>query len=195
MRILLILLTLFAAQVFAVPAGAVKFRSMLTREAQFKLGLNAPIPMFAAQIEQESGWRPGITAWDNGRGLAQFMDPTADFIAKLYPEIGKPEPYSPAWAIPALIRYDIWLYSRVKGDSECEQWGAALKGYNAGLGYVKQAQKKSSEPGAWFDFTEFIRTKQSAKNFEYSRMYPRWVLFKRQKNYAGWGRLICDEYY
>lgn len=191
----ILLLTLFACSVFAAPpSGAVKYRSLLTREAQYSLGLNAPVPLFAAQIEQESAWRPGITAWDNGRGLAQFMDPTTELIVRLYPEIGKPAPYSPAWAIPALIRYDIWIYQRVKGDTECHRWAAALKGYNAGLGYVQQAQKKSPDPGIWFDLTEFIPTKQSFKNFEYSRMYPHWILFKRQSNYIGWGRMMCDEY-
>ena len=59
-----------------IPSAAVKYRPDLTREAHFIFGLDAPIPTLAAQIEQESGWRPGITAWDNGRGLAQFMDPT-----------------------------------------------------------------------------------------------------------------------
>lgn len=192
---ILILLTLFVCHVFAAPpSGAVKYRSMVTREAQFLLGLNAPIPMIAAQIEQESAWRPGITAWDNGRGLAQFMDPTTDFITKLYPELGKAAPYSPAWAIPALIRYDVWIYKRVKGDTECHRWAAALKGYNAGLGYVQQAQKASDRPGIWFDATEFVKTKQSAKNFEYSRMYPRWILFKRQLNYTTWGAMTCHEY-
>lgn len=192
---ILILLTLFACQVFAAPpSGAVKYRSMVTREAHFLLGLNAPIPMIAAQIEQESAWRPGITAWDNGRGLAQFMDPTTDFITKLYPELGKAAPYSPAWAIPALIRYDVWIYKRVKGDTECHRWAAALKGYNAGLGYVQQAQKASDRPGLWFNATEFVKTKQSANNFEYSRMYPRWILFKRQLNYTTWGVITCHEY-
>lgn len=176
----------------ATPPGALQFRSQLTREAQFVYGLSAPIPMFAAQIEQESGWRPGITAWDNGRGLAQFMDPTADTIVKLYPELGAPQPYNPGWAIRAMVRYDKWIWGRVLGDKDCDHWAAVLKGYNAGAGYVRQAQDKSAQPGVWFGVTEFVTTRQSAKNFEYSRMYPRWILLKRQSNYAGWGVLTCE---
>lgn len=187
-------LTLFASlsALAGAPEAALKYRSVLTREAHSAIGLNAPIPMFAAQIEQESGWRPSVTAWDNGRGLAQFMDATANDIYRLYPELGKPMPYSPLWAIRALIKYDLHIYNRVRGDDECHKWGAALKGYNAGYGYVLQAQRKSSMPGVWFGFTENIKTSQSAKNFEYSRMYPRKILFQRQKNYSNWGRMVCE---
>lgn len=175
------------------PSGALKYRSELTREAHFIHGLDAPIPMFAAQIEQESGWRPGVTAWDNGRGLAQFMDGTTDTITRLYPELGKSEPYNPTWAIRALIRYDAWLYARVKGLDTCQRHAASLKGYNAGLGYVQQAQKASPNPAVWFGITEYVPTRQNPKNFEYSRMYPRWILFKRQPNYQGWGAFTCKE--
>lgn len=181
-----------AVALAAPPQAALKYRSQLTREAQFVYGLNAPVPMFAAQIEQESGWRPGITAWDNGRGLAQFMDPTADTVVKLYPELGRPEPYNPAWAMRALVRYDEWIFARVKGVDECHKWAAALKSYNAGLGYVQQAQRTSAQPGIWFGVTEFVPTRQSPKNFEHSRLYPRWILLKRQPSYVGWGRYTCE---
>lgn len=190
----LMLLTLVASfTVFgAAPPAALKYRPILTREAHAEIGINAPIPMLAAQIEQESGWRANVTAWDNGRGLAQFMDGTARDIYKLYPELGKPMPYSPVWAIKALIKYDLHIYNRIQGRDECHRWGAALKGYNAGYGYVLKAQKSSPTPDLWFGATEFVPTKQSAKNFEYSRKYPHWILFKRQPNYAGWGRMICE---
>lgn len=176
----------------APPPAALKYRAQLTREAQFLYGLSAPIPMFAAQVEQESGWRPGITAWDNGRGLAQFMDPTADTIVRLYPELQAPQPYNAAWALRALVRYDQWLWRQVKGDTVCDHWAGAIKGYNAGVGYVRQAQGKSNQPGVWFGATEFVPTRQSAKNFEYSRLYPRWILLKRQRNYVGWGAYTCE---
>ena len=189
---LLTLLVSFSVLGVAPPA-ALKYRPILTREAHAEMGINAPIPLLAAQIEQESGWRANVTAWDNGRGLAQFMDGTASDIYRLYPELGKPMPYSPVWAIKALIKYNLHIYNRVKGDDQCQRWGATLKGYNAGYGYVLQAQKASPHPGIWFGITEFIPTKQSKKNFEYSRMYPHWILFKRQHNYEGWGRFVCED--
>jgi len=176
----------------AAPGAANRYRPILTREAHFVLGLDAPIPMFAAQIEQESGWRPGITAWDNGRGLAQFMDGTSDTITHLYPDLGKSDPYNPLWAIRALVRYDKWLGDRVKGSDDCQRRAAALKAYNAGLGYVQQGQRKSSSPWIWFGATEYVKTRQSAQNFEYSRKYPRWILFNRQPHYIGWGSYTCE---
>lgn len=180
------------AQTPAVPALAPQYRAMLQREAQFVFGMNAPIAVFAAQIQQESSWRAGVTAWDNGRGLAQFMDATAAVIVANFPELGAADPYNPRWAIRALVRYDLWLLERVKGVSECHKWGAALKSYNGGLTYVQRAQQRSTSPGLWFGTTEWIKTGQSDKNFEYSRTYPHKVLFKHQHNYVEWGRMVCD---
>jgi len=181
-----------SAAASSLPEAALKYRSVLVREAQFVFGLNAPVPMLAGQIMQESAWRPGVTAWDNGRGLAQFMDATADTIVRLYPELEQPEPYNPVWAIRAMVRYDKWLGDRVQQETECDRWGAALKAYNAGLGYVQRAQRASRRPGKWFGLTEHIQTRQSQKNFEYSRLYPRWILLKHQPKFAGWGLRMCD---
>lgn len=172
---------------------ALQYRATLIREAQAVYGVGAPIPLFAGQIRQESGWRAEVTAWDNGRGLAQFMDATSAMISLKYPELGAPDPYNPRWAIRALVRYDGWLYDRVKGVDECQRWAAALKGYNAGLGYVQRAQARSAFPYQWFGETESVNAGQSAKNFEYSRLYPRWILFKHQPLYLSWGERTCGE--
>lgn len=171
-----------------VPPAASKYRSVLTREAHFIMGLSAPIDYMAGQIHQESGWRPGVTAVDLGRGLAQFMDPTAEWVAEKY-GLGDPQPYDPLWAIRAMTRLNAHNLERVRADTDCDRWGAALKAYNAGLGYVQRAQKRSEVPGLWFGkyATEWINAGQSAKNFEASRMYPRWVIFKHAPRYVGWG--------
>ncbi|AKU21890.1 hypothetical protein ACZ75_10840 [Massilia sp. NR 4-1] len=170
-----------------------QYRATLTREAQAVHGLAAPVPMFISQLRRESSCRAGVTAWDNGRGLAQFMDGTSLHVVRLYPELGAPDPYSPKWAIRALVRYDGWLRERVQGVNECERWAAALKGYNAGLGYVQRAQRLSPTPGQWFGVTEDINAGQSQQNFEYSRRYPRLVLFTEQPRYATWGTTLCLE--
>ena len=183
-------LVLFAFSTLAlaqVPPSALKYRADLTREAHFVFGLGAPIDYLAGQIQQESAWRPGITAWDNGRGLAQFMDPTAEWLSERYQELGKPQPYNPLWAIRAMTRLDAYNLGRVASDTPCDRWGAALKAYNAGLGFVLRAQKRSSTPGKWFGSTENINASQSAKNFEYSREYPRWIIFKHSPRFAQWG--------
>lgn len=187
----LALLALVCTQAFAADP-ALPWRATLVREAQAVLGVQAPVPMLAGQIRQESGWRPDVTAWDNGRGLAQFMDGTAAMISRLYPELGAPDPYNPRWAIRALVRYDAWLYDRVKGRSDCERWGATLKSYNAGVGYVQRAQARSAFPYQWFNETENVNAGQSARNFNYSRQYPRWILFKHQPLYLSWGERMCE---
>lgn len=186
-----VLLFLCCASVFAA-TPAERYRPTLIREAQAVYGLNAPIPMFAGQIHQESSWRADVTAWDGGMGLGQFMPNTVKQITQSYPELGAANPYDPRWSIRALVRYDGWIYKRVKGDTECDRWAATLKGYNAGPGYVQQAQKKSPQPGVWFGVTEFIPTRQSAENFEYSRTYPHKILFKHQKKYSAWGHVVCS---
>ena len=149
--------------------------------------------MYLAQLEQESGCRAGITASDGGQGAAQFMPATAEDIVRLYPKLGTPQPYNLSWAIPALIRYDTYLGLHVQGADDCQRRAAALKAYNAGKGYVDQAQSKSAQPGIWFGVTEFVPTRQSKQNFEASRMYPRWILLDRQPNYRLIGTYTCED--
>lgn len=176
----------------AIPAFALKERTTLTREAQFIFGVNAPVPMLAAQLEQESGWKPNITASDLGQGLAQFMQGTVNQIVHIAPELGPANPYDPTWAIRAQSRLNKWNYTKVKGKNDCERFSAALKAYNAGLGYVLKAQKKSPDPYTWYTITEDINTNQSSKNFIYSRWYPRVIIFNRQVKYKQWGIILCD---
>jgi soluble lytic murein transglycosylase-like protein len=190
--VLLSLLLCLAAFADNQPAAAKQYRGILTREAHLVNGLSAPIPMYAAQIEQESGWRPGITAFDGGKGLAQFMDSTASDIVRIYPQqLERPQPMNPTWAIRALVLYDTRLQGMVRGIDACNVRGAALKAYNAGIGYVIQAQKISAQPEQWFGVTEYVKTRQTAANFEESRMYPRRIIFQRQPKYKGWGSYTC----
>lgn len=170
-----------------------RYRATITREAHAVLGIGAPVPALAAQLMKESTCRADITAWDNGRGIAQFMDSTSAQIARLYPELGVPDPYNPTWSIRAQVRFDHWLSERVRGDDDCQRWGATFKSYNAGLGYVQRAQRASSRPGTWFGLTEDINAGQSAANFKASRQYPRTILFTHQKRYRAWGVQLCGE--
>ncbi len=68
-----------------------------------------------------------------------------------------------------MTRLDAYNAGRVAATTPCDRWGAALKAYNAGLGFVLRAEKRSRVPGTWFGATENINAGQSAKNFEYSR--------------------------
>lgn len=188
--VVIALIGFFVGPVFA-DARVERWAPIMKREAQFVYGLDAPVPMFLAQVHQESSGRDQVTAFDGGAGLAQFMPATSREIVRLYPELGVPDPYNARWAIRAQTRYMQWLYRRVQGFDSCEQWAAALKAYNAGLGYVQYAQRRSVAPDLWFGFTEYVPTRQSKHNFEYSRMYPRKILFKHQPIYRRFGRTTC----
>jgi hypothetical protein len=168
-----------------------KYGKLVARLDTAVNGFNAPVPMHLAQGRQESSCDPTITAWDKGRGFAQMMDATSAQVSKICPEIGPPQPYSVVWSVNAMICYDNWLFRRVKGSDDCEKWGAALTGYNGGLGYVIQSQSASSAPAVWFGVTEAIHSRQSAKNFAYARSYPRKILFQHQPKYAQWGKTVC----
>lgn len=174
------------------PAKVARWGTAVRREGQAVYGITSPTPMFLGQIAQESSGDEKVTASDLGRGLAQFMDATAKQVAAQYPELGAPDPYNPTWAIRAMVRLDQSNYRAVKGDNACERWGAGLTAYNAGAGWVRKAQAKSSDAGVWFGLTELVNGGQSAQNFKYSRLYPRWVLIKHQPKFQAWGPMTCE---
>lgn len=148
-----------------VPAAANAHKRTLLRAAQAEWGLGAPVAVFAAQVHQESGWRPEAVSQVGARGLAQFMPATARWwcergrIAAAGRSAGPPQarpalsggsatgeaverggqdcqPHNPAWALRALVGYDKYLFDRTP-----ERYGArdrmwvALRAYNGGLGH------------------------------------------------------------
>jgi soluble lytic murein transglycosylase-like protein len=90
------------------------------------------------QIVQESGCREGVTAFDGGMGLSQFMPATAEWIhgrEKALRELYvSPQPYDPHWAIRAMILYDQHLYKTGK----CPGWYFAFRSYNGGAGNLNK---------------------------------------------------------
>ncbi|MDO4769711.1 MAG: lytic transglycosylase domain-containing protein [Brachymonas sp.] len=60
-----------------IPARAHQYRRVLTQQAYAQWGLDAPIAALAAQVHQESAWRPEAVSHVGARGLAQFMPATA----------------------------------------------------------------------------------------------------------------------
>lgn len=191
---LLYLLSSTCYAAVTAPVKVTRWGTTVKREAQAVYGLNAPTPMFLAQITQESGGDDKSTAYDGGMGLGQFMKGTVTQVTHQFPELLPANPYDATWSIRAMVRLDKYNFSKVKQKNECEGFGAALKGYNAGLGYVMQSQTKSTDPTTWFTVTEYITNHQSAKNFEYSRVYPRIILLTHQKMYMTWGHAVCLPY-
>jgi len=112
------------------------------REARYHIGLDAPAHEFMAQIEQESRCNEGITAFDGGQGLGQFMPRTAVEIGKkkALQEISKnPTPYDPRWAIRALILYDLDCFRAVI----CPVWHFAFRAYNGGAGLLNKEIRRA----------------------------------------------------
>lgn len=180
-----------------IPKAALQYRSELTRNARVVWGINAPVATFAAQIHQESAWRPGAVSKAGAAGLAQFMPATSTWISGLYPELVTNEPFNPSWALRALVNYDAWLHARVKASDPCNRMAFTLSAYNGGLGWVNRdktlASGKGLDPLVWFESVERVNAGRSAANWRENRGYPKRILQTLEPAYvaAGWGQGIC----
>jgi len=180
-----------------VPAAAKFYRADLTRSARVVMGLDAPVSLFAAQIHQESGWRASARSGVGAQGLAQFMPATANWISDLFPELARNDPYNPGWSLRALVRYDDWLYARIRAADACQRWAMTLSAYNGGLGWISRDQARASRQGldqlVWFGSVETVNAGRSASNWRENRDYPRRIIYDRQPLYvaAGWGAGVC----
>lgn len=176
-----------------VPAEAARYRAELVKASQLVWGLDAPIPVFAGQITQESGWDAAICS-PYACGLTQFTPATAEWIQRMYGvELGRMDRFDPKWAIRAMVRYDYYLYSRV-GATPCDSMWMALWGYNGGEGWRKRDQAKAQRAGAdplKAREVEPFNAGRSAAAFKENRGYPRKILLLHQPRFVGWGRMLC----
>jgi hypothetical protein len=156
------------------------------------------VSRFAAQLQAESSWRPTASS-GVADGLAQFTPGTAVWISRTYPELGPPAPFSPRWALRALVIYDQHLFDRITGTAtDCDRWGMVLIAYNGGLGWLERdrllAASKGADPARWWGETErFSRRAKWA--FTENRVYPKRILLQFEPAYldAGWGgQAVCD---
>ena len=180
-----------------IPRQALAHRALLTREARAVWGLDAPIATFAGQIHQESAWCHDAVSPVGAQGLAQFMPATAKWLPTIAPETGEPLPFSPSWAIRALVSYDRWLWKRISAASDCDRWAMTLSAYNGGLGWVRRdqtlAKTAGMNPGDW-SHVALHNAGRSPSNFQENRAYPTRILHKWTPIYraAGWGSGGCD---
>jgi soluble lytic murein transglycosylase-like protein len=190
-----------AAQAHAadtIPAAAQQYRSVLIRAARVEGGLSAPVAVFAAQLEQESGWHPEARSWVGASGLAQFMPATARDLGRSRPDLGPANPINPGWALRALVAYDLDLRGRVRAATEGDAWAMALAAYNGGLTWVRRdaalAVRRGLDPLRWWGSVETVNAGRSAAAWRENRGYPRAILLKRQPKYLAWGPGIdCTE--
>ncbi|MBE8614680.1 lytic murein transglycosylase, partial [Morganella morganii] len=177
------------------PQAALKYRSELIRNARLEWGLSAPVADFAAQLHQESGWRPGAVSPAGAQGMAQFMPATADWISRSVPGLHQREPFNPSWAIRALVSYDRWLWQRVSAAGNCERMAMTLSGYNGGLGWVQRDKRLALQQGLdstrWFGHVATVNAGRSAANWRENRHYPQRILLELAPRYLTWGGGSC----
>jgi len=170
-----------------VPKRADLYKRDLIREAR-AVNINAPIALFAAQIHQESGWRPTAKS-AYAAGLTQFTPDTAKWISNIFPELRDADVYNPVWAMRALIRYDYKLYdaNRKLSKDDCNGWAYALTGYNGGNGWNSKdrnlARKKGLDASQYWGVVEFVNSGRRQDFFEENRGYPKRIIIRHQPHY------------
>ena len=173
-----------------VPQAAQQYRALLVRTAHAAWGLDAPVAVFAAQIHQESGWRPQAVSGVGAQGLAQFMPATTRWIAGMDAALAAQQPFSPAWALRALVTYDRWLYDRTPARyAPKDRMWVALRGYNGGLGHwqAEAAASGAARPTRVQVDAACGRAKRAPVHCRENLDYPHRILVVIQPRYAAWG--------
>lgn len=177
----------YAAQ--PIPANAIKHRADLTRAAHSVWGLNAPVPVFAAQVHQESAWQPQALSKVGAIGYAQFMPATASWWCSVNNlPLQNCQPTNPQWALRALVGYDKWLYDRVRGDTEYDRMHAALRSYNGGLGHWQAEAKLATGRDRISIDAACGMARRNVQFCSENLNYPKRILNVYQPRYFGWGR-------
>ncbi|MEU5614955.1 lytic transglycosylase domain-containing protein [Streptomyces sparsogenes] len=107
-------------------------------EAAARLCPKVSVPLLAAQIDAESGWRPDADS-GHAQGISQFAPQTWAEWGRDGDGDGKADVWEPEDAIPSQARYMCHLYDMVKslpGDPT----ELALAAYNAGPTAVLEAR-------------------------------------------------------
>ena len=174
-------------------ASAQRYKLTLKRESHRVWGLGAPVPVFAAQIHQESHWNPAAVSRVGARGLGQFMPATAAWISDIYPAtLAGADMANPTWSIRALVTYNNWLHARIRtANDACERMAYTLSAYNGGLGWVYKRQARSNQPGKCLGVTCTINPGIHPANQAENEHYPRHILLTLQPRYASCGTGVC----
>lgn len=203
-----------------IPEASAGYRLQVQRAAGEYFGLDAPVARLAAQIHQESAWRP-TAASKYAQGLAQFTPATAAWLPDVCPELGGFDPWNPNQSVRAMACYDAWLYGRIKpfqwGSmsrsidtngaanafklkpgtvTECSRWHFTLRAYNGGEGWINRERRAAAAAG-WNPnrADEVAHTRLRAKwAHEENTGYPHRILYRLEPAYlrAGWpGQAVC----
>ena len=198
MKIFLIIFLIFISTqtpLANAPKESLKYKRDLIRYSRITWGMDAPVPLFASQIHQESSWNH-LAQSKYAKGLSQFTPRTADWIMELYPELEKGNVYNPIWSIRAMLLYDKWLDKRILSKGECDQWAMILSSYNGGLTWLNRdkvlAESNGANPMAWWENVELYSSRAKWAKKE-NRNYPKKIIYEHQAIYREWGnRYICQ---
>lgn len=186
---------LLSAEATEPPRASLPWRNELIRTAREVWGLNAPVADFAGQFHQESGWNPDARSAVGAQGMAQFMPATAKWLSQLYPELDGNRPFSPSWAIRALVQYDHQLWKSLTAKDDCQRMAFTLSAYNGGQGWVNKDKKLAASKGfdasIWFEQVEQVNAGRSTANWHENRHYPKTILYQHASRYLLWGQASC----
>ena len=186
-----VVLACVATSVLAqVPPSAQQHRALLTRTAHAVWGLDAPVAVFAAQIHQESNWRPDAVSHVGAAGLAQFMPATSAWIATTDPQLASNQPFNPAWAMRAMVRYDLQLYQAAPARySPYDRMWVALRSYNGGQGHwLAEARTTGVRLPTRPEVDAACGAARRARvHCNENLGYPHRILVVLQPRYAAWG--------
>lgn len=186
-----------------VPAVAVSYRQAIEREAARNFGLAGSdhVARLAAQVHQESGWRPDAAS-AYAQGLTQFTPATAKWLPTICPAVGAPDVWDPQWALRAQACYMAWLYNRVTpyrqagGMTACTRWNYAFRAYNGGEGWLSRERLAAQRAGADANDWRAVEAHRVRATWAHKENvgYPRRIMLTLEPAYlkAGWsGRAVC----
>ena len=196
--VVLTVLAIGVAVAQTIPPTAESHKRDLTRTSRAVFGMGAPVATLAAQIHQESGWRPDARSWAGARGLAQFMPTTAAGIGRLYPELTPVNEFDPRWALKAqsLLMRDLVRQFGPGSANACEAWCYAATAYNGGPGWTRKRISLSDTPRRCFGATSRINPGIRGAAQRENEAYPERILLLLEPAYieAGWGLGVCGSY-
>lgn len=175
----------------AAPDECRKYRRVLESNASYVWGMEARIPVFGAQMHQESSCNAAAQSSVGAQGIAQFMPGTAGDTARKHPELGGPQPFDPEWALRAMVTYDHDLFQQVRYPKECDRMGAMLSAYNGGLGWHNRRQARAGNPNDFWDSVRVVNPGITEASQAENQRYPVAIIKELQPRYASWGITTC----
>ena len=178
-----------------IPLASARWRHQVEQVSADLFGVDASAARLAAQIHQESAWRPDANSWAGAEGMAQFMPATGRWLAQKFPSLGTYDPWDPEWSLRAAATYDKWLLARNQGSTACASWAFALSAYNGGEARLKRERRAAADPGLWFGAAGAARQRaRGVRAWRENRGYVDRILLVLEPAYlsAGWGgQAVC----